>query len=240
MVGPWLVRNEIQLGGLTLSTDNGTTWAGAYTPATFSPANPLYGSFDNATQFADTLISLKEGKPPGGATKWTELPLENTVGNAGKTFARSHLSDLPGVVLAREGRLWGVYAIGTDLQNDNTDGGWIHGFFVAGFILEWISLPLAVAGAVLLGRRSGRHLVVILTPIIVAALTAALFYGSTRLRAVAEPSLFLLASIAIVSAFDRLRRVTSRGTGRATSRELGDEPISELTLTGNHRTDTGS
>ena len=55
IVGPWLVRNEIQLGGLTLSTDNGTTWAGAYTPATFSPANPLYGSFDNATQFADTL-----------------------------------------------------------------------------------------------------------------------------------------------------------------------------------------
>ena len=47
IVGPWLVRNEIQLGGFTLSTDNGTTWAGAYTPATFSPANPLYGSVDN-------------------------------------------------------------------------------------------------------------------------------------------------------------------------------------------------
>lgn len=223
IVGPWLVRNEIQMGGLTLSTDNGTTWAGAYTPATFSPANPLYGSFDGDAQYADTFVSLKWGKPPGGAKAWTELSLENAVGHFGMAFARSHLSDLPGVVLAREGRLWGVYAIGTQLHNDAGDGGWVEGFYIAGWFFEWISLPLAVAGAVILGRRSRRHLVVIVTPVIVAALNAALFFGSTRLRVAAEPSLFLLASIAIVSAFHRLRRLTLRGTGKASSSELRNE-----------------
>lgn len=239
IVGPWLVRNEIQMGGLTLSTDNGTTWAGAYTPATFSPANPLYGSFDNATQFADTLVSLKWGKPPGGAKAWTELTLENAVGSAGKSFARSHLSDLPGVVLAREGRLWGVYALGSQLQYDAEEGGQVRGFFVAGQFVEWISIPLAIAGGIVLGRDSRRRLVVLVAPMVVAALGAAVFYGTTRLRVVAEPSLFLLASIALVSAFHWLRRVTSRGTGRASSSELGDESIDELTSTGARRTEVG-
>ncbi len=228
IVGPWLVRNEIQLGGLTLSTDDGTTWAGAYTPATFSPANPLYGSFDGAAQYADTYISLKWGKPPGGAKAWTELTLESAVGHAGMAFARSHLSDLPGVVLAREGRLWDVYAIGSQLQyDDSEEGGQVPGFFVAGQFVEWISIPLAIAGGIVLGRRSRRHVVVIVTPVVVAALSAAVFYGTTRLRVVAEPSLFLLASIALVSAFHWLRRLTLRGTGKASSSELRSEQTTE-------------
>jgi 4-amino-4-deoxy-L-arabinose transferase-like glycosyltransferase len=235
IVGPWLVRNEIQLGGFTLSTDNGTTWAGAYTPATFSPANPLYGSVDNETQFADTAVFLKEGTPPDGAKAWTERPLEDAVGNVGMTFARRHLSDLPGVVLAREGRLWGVYSIGTQLHNDDVDG-----FYIAGWFFEWISLPLAVAGAVILGKRSRRHLVVIVTPVIIAAINAALFIGSTRLRAVAEPSIFLLASIAIVSAFSRLGRSTLRGTGGAASNALRDEPGSEVATMGADRAEAGA
>ena len=223
IVGPWLVRNEIQLGGLTLSTDNGTTWAGAYTPATFSPANPIYGSFDGERPLADAGVLLKWGKPPGGAKAWTELSLENAIGQGGMTFARSHLSDLPGVVLAREGRLWGVYAIGSQLQHDAENGGQVRGFFVAGQFVEWISIPLAIAGGILLGRHSRRHLVVIVSPVVMAALNAAVFYGTTRLRVVAEPSLFLLASIAIVSAFHWLRRLTLTATGQASSSELRNE-----------------
>jgi hypothetical protein len=227
IVGPWLVRNEIQLGGLTLSTDSGTTWVGAYTPATFSPANPLYGSFDGGTQFADTLIYLKWGNPPGGAKAWTELSLENALGHAGITFARGHLSDLPGVVLAREGRLWGVYAIGSQLQYDAEEGGRVRGFSVAGQFVEWISIPLAIAGAIVLGRHSRRRVVVIVAPVVVAALNAAVFYGTTRLRVVAEPSLFLLASIALVSAFHWLRRLTLRGNSKASSSELRNEQTTE-------------
>ena len=220
IVGPWLIRNDIQLGGLTLSTDNGTTWAGAYTPATFSPANPLYGSFDNASQYADTYIFLTWGKPPGDAKAWTELSLENAVGQAGMTFARSHLSDLPGVVLAREGRLWGVYAIGSQLQYDTEEGGQVRGFFVAGQIVEWILIPLAIAGGIGLGRHTRRRVVVIVAPMVVAALNAAAFYGTTRLRVAAEPSLFLLASIALVSAFHWVRRLPLRVTGKTSSSEL--------------------
>ncbi len=204
VVGPWLVRNEVELGGLTLSTDSGTTWVGAYSPNTFSPGNPLYGSFDNGTQFVFAALVL-ETAPPDHAKAWTELTLFNALGHSGLTFARGHLSDLPGVVLAREGRLWGVYAIGSQLQYDAEEGGQVRGFFVAGQFVEWISIPLAIAGGILLGRHSRRHLVVIVAPVVVAALNAAVFYGTTRLRVVAEPSLFLLASIALVTAFHSMR-----------------------------------
>jgi 4-amino-4-deoxy-L-arabinose transferase-like glycosyltransferase len=201
VVGPWLVRNEVQLGGLTLSTDGGYTLAGAYTASTFSPSSPFYGSFDGGVQYADIVVLVKWGKPPNHAKTWTELALQHELGQTGTTYALGHLNDLPGVVLAREGRLWGVYAIGSQLQYDAEEGGQVRGFYVASQFLEWISLPLAIAGGVVLGRRSRRRLIVVLAPIVVAALNAALFYGSTRLRVIAEPSLFLLTSIALVAAF---------------------------------------
>ena len=197
------MRNEVELGGLTLSTDSGTTWVGAYSPNTFSPPNPLYGGFDNDIQFVDAAF-LYETAPPDHAKAWTELTLYNALGHSGLTF-RGHLSDLPGVVLAREGRLWGVYTIGSQLLYDTEEGGQVRGFFVAGQFVEWISIPLAIAGGILLGRHSRRHLVVIVAPVVVAAVNAAVFYGTTRLRVVAEPSLFLLASIALVTTFHWIR-----------------------------------
>jgi 4-amino-4-deoxy-L-arabinose transferase-like glycosyltransferase len=211
-VGPWLVRNDIKMGTFTLSTDNGTTWAGAYTKATFSPANPLYGSVDNSSQFGDAAVFLKFGKPPNGAKAWTEVTLNDAVGNTGMSFARQHLNDLPGVILAREGRMWGLYSVGTQLHNDDADGGWVEGFYIGGWFFEWVSLPLAIAGAVVLGKRSRRHLAVVVAPIIIAVLNAAVFIGSTRLRVVAEPSLFLLASIAVVSGWRWLRQPRPRRT----------------------------
>jgi 4-amino-4-deoxy-L-arabinose transferase-like glycosyltransferase len=204
VVGPWLVRNEIELGGLSLSTDSGTTWVGSYSTATFSPSNPLYGSFDNVAQFGIAAL-LVETSPPDHAKAWTELTLSDALEHAGLAFARGHLGYLPGVVLAREGRLWGVYAIGTQLQYDSEEGGQVRGVSVAGQFVEWISIPLAIAGGIVLGKRSRRRLVVIVAPVVVAALSAALFYGSTRLRVVAEPSLYLLAAIALVTGFRRIR-----------------------------------
>jgi 4-amino-4-deoxy-L-arabinose transferase-like glycosyltransferase len=206
ILGPWIVRNDVQLGGLTISTDSGTTWVGSYTKNTFSPSNSLYGSFDNETQFADTAVFIKEGKPPNGAKTWTELPLSDVLSRVGITYARDHLTDLPGVVLAREGREWGVYALGSQLQYDSEEGGQVPGFFVAGEILELISLPLAVAGAFILAKRSRRDLVIILAPVVLTLIDAALFYGTTRLRAGAEPSIFLLSSITLVSSFHWLRK----------------------------------
>ncbi len=210
IIGPWVVRNDIQLGGLVLSTDSGTTLVGAYTPNTFSPSNPLYGSVDNDTQFGDAAVLYKFEKPPGHAKAWNEVTLNDALGHIGKTFATSHLGDLPGVVLAREGRLWGVYSPETQIHNDAGDGGQVAGFYVAAWFAEWISIPLAIVGGIVLARRSPRRLVVLAVPLVLAAIDAAIFFGSTRLRAVAEPSLLLLSSVAIVAILQRVSRRRNR------------------------------
>ena len=199
VVGPWLVRNEANMGGFTLSTDGGTTLVGSYSPATFSPNSTLYGSFDSLTQYGDTAVMFKYGRPPNHAKHWTELTLNNALGHIGTSYAEGHLRDLPGVVLAREGRLWGVYDSGSELAFDlSSDGDGVSGFQTAGQYLNWVLVPLAVCGTVLLYRRSRRQLVILIAPIVATALTAAVTFGSTRYRALSEPSIAPLAAVGAV------------------------------------------
>ena len=208
---PWFIRNDIQMGGFTISTDSGTTLSGAYTSNTFNPHSPLYGSFDQNAQFGDSAVLLEEGRPPDHAKHWTELALSNAIGRIGTTYARGHLSDLPGVVLAREGRLWGLYASGSELQFDlASDGDGNRAFQLGGQYLNWVLLPLAVVGGIGLFRRSRRNLVVVLAPIVAATLSAAVTFGSTRYRIVTEPSIALLASIGVVLLVERLNQVRHR------------------------------
>ena len=230
VVGPWLVRNEVSLGGFSLSTDGGTTLVGAYSHATFSPDSPLYGSFDSLTQYGDSAVLFKYGHPPNHAKHWTELTLDNALGHVGTSYARAHLSDLPGVVLAREGRLWGLYSSGSELAFDlSSDGNGVAGFQTAGQYLNWVLLPLAACGTVFLYRRSRRrYLVIVLAPIVANALTASVTFGSTRYRALAEPSIAVLAAVgamALVNLFLQRRRGSAPEPLREEGRDgLPDSP----------------
>ena len=211
VVGPWLIRNDVELGGFTLSTDSGTTLAGAYSPATFDPNSPLYGSSDLNVEVGDADAVLVYEHPPDHAKHWTELTLSNAESHIATTYARGHLSDLPGVVLAREGRLWGLYASGAQLQFDLTaDADGVRGFQLAAQYLNWILVPLTIVGGIVLYRRSRRDLVVVVAPIVAAALNAALSYGSTRYRGVAEPSDAVLAAIGALFVLKHLRHVRWR------------------------------
>jgi len=61
-------------------------------------------------------------------------------------------------------------------------------------------LLLAVVGVVALWRRRARDaLWVLLVPVIIVTLNTAITYGQTRFRAVAEPSLAVLAAVGVVA-----------------------------------------
>jgi 4-amino-4-deoxy-L-arabinose transferase-like glycosyltransferase len=68
----------------------------------------------------------------------------------------------------------------------------------------WVMLVLAVAGVVLL-RRRGEPLRLLLSLPVLVSLVAILSYGSTRFRAAAEVTLVVLAAVALVAAANRLR-----------------------------------
>ncbi len=196
LMGPWLVRNDLEMGALTLSTNGGDTLSGSYCPATFSPKSPDYGAFSQDCQFGDAAIFIKYGQPPNHARHWTELTLSNALSRTGTTYAKTHLTDLPGVVLAREGRVWGVYAPGTQLAFDVAeDANGARGPKQVGQIMNWVLLPFALVGAFQIAKRSRRRLMIVAVPFLVVAINAAVFYGGTRLRAAAEPSIAVLASV---------------------------------------------
>jgi 4-amino-4-deoxy-L-arabinose transferase-like glycosyltransferase len=219
LMGPWLVRNDAEMGALTLSTNGGDTLSGSYCPDTFSPKSPDYGAFSQDCQLGDAAVYLKYGRPPNHTRQWTELTLTDALGSTGTDYARGHLTDLPGVALAREGRVWGVYAPGTQLEFDVLeDGNGARGPKQVGQIMNWVLLPLALVGAIQIARRSRRRLIIVAVPILVVAINAAVFYGGTRIRVAAEPSIAVLASIGSLWVIERMRHRPSSEPKRQSER----------------------
>jgi hypothetical protein len=87
-----------------------------------------------------------------------------------------------------------------------------------GLIAYYPLIALAIAGGFVLARRSPRSLWVILVPAVASTIGVAVSYGQTRFRAAAEPSIVVLAALALVVMADRLRADTGRsaqGVGMA-------------------------
>lgn len=180
VLGPWAIRNELRMGGFVLSTNSGGTLFGSYTTRTFTPSSSLYGGYDFVSTIAAGGYVNFVIPPPRGATTWSEVALDAELRDLADQFAQHHFKDLPRVVLAREGRTWGVYRLGSSLDFDvgesrNAD------FQRAGQYLNLLLLPLAAAGTVLIIRRSRRAAAVLLAPLVVVAVNVAIFYGSTRM-----------------------------------------------------------
>ncbi len=214
LVVPWLVRNDIQLGGLTLSDNGGVTLVSTYSPLSFDPASSVYGGFDGGEALGATVLTL-ESAPPHHAKAWTELTLNNTLADDAKQFAVEHLSDLPGVVLAREGLTWGLYRPGEALASTQAAAGSQRNRTLdyLGQVFYWIMLPFVIVGIAGLMSRSLRRFTIIAMPLVLVAFNAALVYGSVRLRAAAEPSLAVLAAVGVLAVATWLRdRPPRRGS----------------------------
>jgi hypothetical protein len=220
MLGPWLVRNEVQLGGAVLSDQQGDTLAGSYCTNTFDSGSPSYGSFDGACAVGAASVTVVYGKPPNGARHWTELSLDNELTQEAEHYARQHLSALPRVVAAREASTWGLgnHAFQLDLAEVEGRNG---SYEQAGWIMYWVMSPFVVIGAVVLARRSRRLLAILLVPIVLVALNSAVVYGSTRLRTAAEPSLALLAALGGVAV---VTQIMSSVRGRRASPTVPGAP----------------
>ena len=204
VLGPWLVRNEVRLGGAVLSTQEGGTVAGSYCPLTFDRANPVYGGFDIECVYGAGVRVIWGGKATGRAGHWTEVSLDHALTEEAKQYALNHLGQLPRVVLAREESAWGLGNQNFQLGLAQAEGRNRTSELV-GKALYWVFAPFVIVGAVLLARRSPQRFLLVMVPIVVTVLTVALVYGSTRMRALAEPSLAVLAAAGVVAAGRWLR-----------------------------------
>ncbi len=112
-------------------------------------------------------------------------------------YIKAHKGRAAVVELARIGRDWGLFRPGDMLKWNEAEGrpSWVTGL---GMVFYYPILLLAIGGVVVLKRRRIRQWPVLVPPIIVTVGTV-LSYGQTRFRVTAEPSLVVLASVAIVA-----------------------------------------
>ena len=196
VITPWLVRNKVELDGWLLSTNSGKTLFGSNCDDTYSGSS--LGGFSYDCQFGVAEFLVQVG-PPEGET-WKAKAFDDEFSGAARRYIEDHRREVPKVVAARVARMWGV-AFFADQRRFDVEEGRDAGLQHIGQWLHLAVLVGAVAGVVLLARSPGQRarLVVLLGPIVLVTATCLLVYGGTRMRTGAEPSLAVLAAVAVAS-----------------------------------------
>jgi 4-amino-4-deoxy-L-arabinose transferase-like glycosyltransferase len=118
-------------------------------------------------------------------------------------YVRHHMSELPKVVAARVGRMWGVFR---PLQTADLDGRGVNADRV-GLVASYVLIPLAIGGLVVLRRRRESILPMLALGAMVT-ITAALFYGAVRFRVPADVAIVVCAAVAVDAAWCKLRPIS--------------------------------
>jgi hypothetical protein len=192
VMAPWVIRNLVAFDEpATLSTGDGAVLLGANCDRTYSGA--LIGVWSLECSTAGDEVS--------------DAAVESRVQrDAAFDYVGDHLDRVPVVVAARLGRAFDVFR-----PFQTADFGALEGrsrtAAVVGIVMYWLLIPFVIAGIVLSRRR--RFVVwPLLVPFAIVVVVVVLGYGIPRFRVPAEPSIVVLASVAMVAAW---RRLTGRG-----------------------------
>jgi 4-amino-4-deoxy-L-arabinose transferase-like glycosyltransferase len=179
VVGPWIGFNLARFEKPTfLSTGDGGALVGANCPTTY------YG---DAVGFWN--IYCVPHRPPRG-----DLSVDSARDRTkALDYTRAHAGRVPVVVLARVGRLLGVYAP-RQLVNYTVGEGRPRWASYLGLLTFLLLLPLAVVGGRRL-RRRGQPIWPLLAPAVLVVAAAAIVYGTPRFRVPAEPSVVVLGAL---------------------------------------------
>jgi 4-amino-4-deoxy-L-arabinose transferase-like glycosyltransferase len=197
-IGPWVTFNMIRFDRpVFLSTGLEPTVVGANCDRTYY--TDLIGYFS-----PDCTESVFEPVRNGGPDQ-SERNVR--LGRIAREYIWDNKTRVPLVVLARWGRVTGLYNPDQQLQLDERIEGRERGTAVAALLTFYVVAALAITGAVILRRRRVKVFPLIV-PCAIVVFAVAVALGSNRYRASAEPALVVLAAVAInagLSAFERRR-----------------------------------
>jgi 4-amino-4-deoxy-L-arabinose transferase-like glycosyltransferase len=188
-LAPWVAFNMARFDQPTwTSTNDGIALLGSNCDTVY------YGHDIGLTSISPGPRNCLQDPPPPG----DQSDIAKVYRKRAFDYIGDHKSRLPIVVAARIGRTWGVYRPGDMVWFNEGEGRerWITRL---GVIVLYPTLLLAIIGSVVLWRRRRRaELWILLVPAIVVTVGSALTYGQTRFRAAAEPSLAILAAVAVI------------------------------------------
>jgi 4-amino-4-deoxy-L-arabinose transferase-like glycosyltransferase len=139
-------------------------------------------------------------------------------------YIGDHLDRVPAVVLARWGRVTGLYRVRQQLDLDQNVEGRERGVARAVLGSFYVVAALAIAGAVILHRRRATMFPLVALPVTVMC-AVALALGSNRYRASAEGALVVLAAVAVDAL---LRTIGDRRRAESTQATAPTQPAAQL------------
>ncbi len=151
-------------------------------------------------------------------TKGDQSVQDTEDAHIGLKYAEGHLSRLPLVLFAREGRTFGFW---NPFQQATIDAKWMSswvGVTRLALVSYWLLLVPAVAGGIVLRRRRVA-LYPLLTFVAIAAIAVLPTIGDVRYRASAEIPIVLLAAVAIEAVLPSKGSAPFRRTPLARERE---------------------
>ena len=182
VVLPWVVFNVTRFDRpVLLTTNDGTTLIGSNCDETYY--GPAQGGWSLFCVLNDPGADANEDPSVRSARQRHEA----------LSYARHHAGRLPNIVLKRVGRSLDVFALDNMVHGDVGEERerWASWACIISF---WVMAPLAVVGAVHTRRR---YLAFLLIPIGIALAATVLLYGGHRIRSAAEPSIVVLAAVAV-------------------------------------------
>ncbi len=180
VVGPWAWRNHEAVGRFTISTVSpSSALAGANCDETY--AGESLGSWS----FACTQSALPAGE-------LSELEVVDAQQSAAVDHARANLGRLPLVAVAREARVWALWDP-RDLARRDADESRRYGWQLASRPFDAAIAVLGVVGLAVAIRRRWQALdsLLLMTPVMVVAVSAVVSYGNPRFNAIAHPVLLI-------------------------------------------------
>ena len=193
VVGPWVSFNLSRFDEPTfISTNDGIAILGSTCDAVF---------FGHAIGLTNLHVCIPKHAPPGDQSVISKLYRQRAFDYINHGRRGQFLK----VVAARVGRDWGVFQP-NDMPFINESEGRPRWVTTLGMWFYYPLAALAIGGAVLLRRRRVRVWPFLVPPAIVTV-GALLSYGQTRFRVPAEPTIVILAAVAVSA---MVRRGTQR------------------------------
>jgi 4-amino-4-deoxy-L-arabinose transferase-like glycosyltransferase len=188
VIVPWTVRNLTTFEDpVAISTNSNTIWIGANCERSF------YGDLVGYWAFS----CYTPEKPGEDESQWATRQRSE-----GLEYLGDHLGRLPAVIPRRIARTLDVGYLGQSVFINTQEGRGVWSTR-AGIGVTWLLLVLSPIGAWMLWKRRA-PLVELLAPVALIFLVTVVFYGVTRFRFAAEPSLCVLAAVALVAGSGRL------------------------------------
>jgi 4-amino-4-deoxy-L-arabinose transferase-like glycosyltransferase len=208
VLAPWVAFNYARFGRpVLLSSQLEVTLATANCPGTYEGQWKGYWDLTCGQAYLD-----KHGITDPTDPRVPDILMEET-----KRYVSEHRDEIPSVILARWGRLAGVYQNEQQVEIiDSFIEGGTESVARSGIWTLWVMAGASLVGIVALRVRR-IPVTPLIAPILAVWITVTALYTATRFRAPADAALCFLAAAALVGVARAVRWVVRR-TGRAMRR----------------------